>query len=145
MPHPIVPIHKQEGMPILFGESLQPEFSLSTLQSIVLAPTAADTKPRKYSVNTVQALTDIDKNTDLIVTAVTESNDRFCSVPPTIDDNTLLALKADGLVSGYGRSVKITDRGRTALRDHYLSSKNAIKETRVSDKFDYNSFKSKGE
>ena len=143
MPQPIVPIHKQESMPILFGESLQPEFKLSPLQEIILSPTAADTKQKKYSVNTVKALSDIDKNTDLIVTAVTESNERFCSVPSTIDDNTLLTLKADGLVSGYGRSVKITDRGRTALRDYYLSTKNAFKESRTSDKVDFSLFNRK--
>lgn len=140
MPQPIVPIHMQESMPILFGESLQPEFKLSELQSIVLSPTAADTRQKKYSTNIVEALKNIDENTDLIVTAIVDSNDRMCSVPRTIDDNTLLTLKADGLVSGAGRSVKITDRGKVALRDYYLSTKNAIKDTKKSDKFDYKAF-----
>jgi hypothetical protein len=71
---------------------------------------------------------------------VSESNEKYCSVPNQIDDNTMLALKAEGLISGHGRSVKITERGRTALRDSYLQSKNALKENRSSDKFDYKSF-----
>lgn len=140
MPQPIVPIHQQESMPILFGQSLQPEFQLSELQAILLQPTAADKRHVKTSVNALKALEDIDKNTDYVVTAVSDSNDRYCSVPHAIDDNTLLALKADGLISGHGRSVKITDRGRTALRDHYLNRNNSYKESRTSDKFDFRSF-----
>ena len=140
MPQPIVPMHKQENMPILFGESMQPEFQLSEIQAILLQPTAADLKMKKVSFNTIKALEDIDKNTDFIVTAVSDTNERFCSVPKDIDDHTLLSLKAEGLISGYGRSVKITDRGRVALRDHYLSTKNALNENKKSDKFDYKSF-----
>jgi hypothetical protein len=148
MPQPIVPIHQQEGLPILFGQSMQPEFQLSELQAILLQPTNADKRLTKISANFITALATIDKNTDLIVTAVSGSNDKICSVPFNVDENTLLALKAEGLISGYGRSVKITERGRTALRDHYLSSKNSMKENRVSEKFDYRSFSriaSKGE
>lgn len=137
MPLPIIPIHKQESMPITFGESDLPGFQLSDLQATLLHTTAASKTNKRYSVNTIEALENIDKNTDYIVTAVTDSNERYCSVPPQIDDETLLSLKAEGLVSGHGRSVKITDRGRTALRDAYLASKNALKESRKSDKFDY--------
>jgi len=140
MPQPIIPIHQQESMPILFGESYQPEFQLSEIQSILLQPTAADRKAKKYSLSTIEALEQIDKNTDLIVTAVSTGGDRFCSVPHTVDDHNLLSLKAEGLVTGNGRSVKITERGATALRDHYLSKTNAVKENRTSDKFDYKSF-----
>jgi len=135
MPQPIVPIHKQESMPITFGESMQPE-----LQSILLQTTASAKSNTRYSINTIAALQDIDKNTDFVVTAVTDSNERYCSVPTEIDENTVLALKAEGLISGYGRSVKITERGRTALRDAYLSTKNSLKENRTSDKFDFRSF-----
>jgi hypothetical protein len=140
MPQPIVPIHKQESMPITFGESMQPEFQLSELQAIVLQTTASAKNNTRYSVNTIAALQNIDKNTDFVVTAVTDSNERYCSVPTEIDENTVLALKAEGLISGYGRSVKITERGRTALRDAYLSTKNSLKENRTSDKFDFRSF-----
>lgn len=140
MPQPIVPIHKQESMPITFGESMQPEFQLSELQSILLQTTASAKSNTRYSINTIAALQDIDKNTDFVVTAVTDSNERYCSVPTQIDENTVLALKAEGLISGYGRSVKITERGRTALRDAYLSTKNSLKENRTSDKFDFRSF-----
>jgi hypothetical protein len=148
MPQPIVPIHQQEGMPILFGQSMQPEFQLSELQAILLQPNNADKRLTKVSGNFISALVDIDKNTNFIVTAVSESNERICSVPSNVDENTLLFLKSEGLVSGHGRAVKITERGRTALMDHYLSSKNYVKESRNSDKFDYRSFSriaSKGE
>jgi hypothetical protein len=140
MPQPIVPIHKQESMSITFGDSMQPEFQLSELQSILLQPTASAKSNARYSGNTITALQEIDKNTDFVVTAVTDSNERYCSVPSEIDENTMLTLKAEGLISGYGRSVKITDRGRTALRDAYLSTKNSLKENRTSEKFDFRSF-----
>lgn len=140
MPQPIIPIHQQEKLSIMFGDSMQPEFQLSDVQSILLQPTAASVASKRYHVDTIKALQDIDRNTDFIVTAIRDSNERFCSVPAEIDDNTMLALKAEGLISGYGRSVKITERGRTALRDAYLSSKNAYKENRAKDKFDYKSF-----
>ena len=140
MPQPIIPIHQQEYMGITFGDSMQPEFQLSELQSILLQTTATSNVNKKYSINTVDALQKIDKNTDYIVTAVTDSNERYCSVPNVINDETLLALKAEGLVSGYGRSVKITARGRTALRDAYLSTQNSLKENRSSEKFDFRSF-----
>lgn len=148
MPQPIVPIHQQEGMPVLFGQSMQPEFQMSELQALLLQPNAADKKATKIAANLVEALAQIDKSTDLIVTAVSASNERMCSVPSNVDENTLLKLKAEGMVSGYGRSVKLTERGQAALRDYYLSSQNSIKETRKSDKFDYRSFSrlsSKGE
>lgn len=140
MPQPIVPIHQQENMSILFGDSFQPEFQLSEIQSILLQPTAADRQTKKYSISTVEILEKIDKNTDLVVTAFSSSNERYCSVPPEINDQTLLSLKAEGLVSGHGRSVKMTDRGRATLRDHYLSASNQLKDNRQSEKFDYRSF-----
>jgi hypothetical protein len=61
-------------------------------------------------------------------------------VPHNIDDQTLLSLKAEGLVTGSGRSVKITERGAAVLKDHYLSKTNAVKDSRVTEKFDYRSF-----
>jgi hypothetical protein len=140
MPQPIIPIHQQESLSILFGDSMQPEFKFSELQSILFQQTASSNVNKKYSLNTIEALQNIDKNTDFVVTAVTDSNERYCSVPNEIDSETVLALKAEGLISGHGRSVKITDRGRTALRDAYLSTKNALMENRASEKFDYNSF-----
>jgi hypothetical protein len=139
MPQPIIPIHQQEKLSITFGDSLQPEFQLSEIQAMFLQ---ADTSKAntKYSMNAIAALKEIDKNTDLIVNAVSETNEKYCSVPNQIDDNTMLALKAEGLISGHGRSVKITERGRTALRDSYLQSKNALLDNRAADKFDYKSF-----
>lgn len=140
MPQPIIPIHQQENMPITFGESILPGFQLSELQQVLLQSTATKPEVKRYSHNTMDALVKIDQNPDLVVTAVSTSNDRYCAVPPDINDHTLLMLKAEGLVSGAGRSVVITDRGRTILRDKYLQSNNALKENRKSEMFDYRSF-----
>jgi hypothetical protein len=140
MPQPIVPIHQQETMPILFGESTLPGFQLSEIQTMLLYPEENIKTAAKYSDNTIDALVNIDKNIDLVVTAFTESNERYCSVPAEINDNLLLGLKAEGLITGCGRSVKITDKGRIALRDHYLNSKNALRDSRSLEKFDYKSF-----
>lgn len=139
MPYPIVPLHKQESMPILFGED-QNGFQLSELQATLLKSTAATPNNNKYSANIVSLLKNIDQNTDFVVTAVTDSNERYCSVPSEIDDNTLISLKAEGLISGFGRSVKITERGRTALRDAYLKSDNSYRENKKSDRFDFRGF-----
>lgn len=139
MPYPIVPLHQQESMPILFGED-QNSFQLSELQATLLKSTATGPTNKKYSSNVISVLQNIDQNTDFVVTAVSDSNERYCSVPKEIDDNTLMTLKAEGLVSGYGRSVKITERGRTALRDAYLKSDNSFRGNKKSDKFDFRSF-----
>ena len=140
MPQPIIPIHQQENMPITFGESMQPEFQFSELQQILLQATNRPVQ-KKYSQNTLKALEEIDKSMDLVSTAIAaDSNERYCSIPAHLNDETVLALKAEGLITGYGKSVKITDRGRVALRDSYLKSTNALKDSRTSDKFDYRSF-----
>jgi hypothetical protein len=139
MPQPIIPIHQQESMPITFGESTQPEFQLSELQQILLQATNRPVQ-KKYSQNALKALEEIDKSIDLVSTAITDSNERYCSIPAHLNDETVLALKAEGLITGYGKSVKITDRGRVALRDSYLKTTNALKENRTSEKFDYRSF-----
>lgn len=144
MPQPIVPIHQQQNMPVLFGESSQPEFQLSDLQVALLNATASSPRPKMVNSNTVKALVDIDKNTpDLVVTAITGSDEAFRTVPSSVDNDTLLGLKADGLVSGYGRSVKLTDRGRTALKNHYLNDTNSLDESKTSSKFDYQAARSK--
>jgi hypothetical protein len=139
MPQPIVPIHRQENMPILF-EQTNPEFPLSEIQATLLQPTAADLRKKTTGLSTIQALEEIDKNPESVFGSVHSANERYCSVPNHMDENTILSLKAEGFISGNGRSVKITDRGRTALRDHYLNKSNKLKDDRVSDKFDYNSF-----
>lgn len=127
-------------MPITFGESMQPEFQFSELQQILLQATNKPVQ-KKYSQNALKALEEIDKSMDLVSTAIAaDSNERYCSIPAHLNDETVLALKAEGLITGYGKSVKITDRGRVALRDSYLKSTNALKDSRTSDKFDYRSF-----
>ena len=49
MPQPIVPIHRQENMPIMFGESDLPAFQLSEIQSMMLQSTASSRDNKKYS------------------------------------------------------------------------------------------------
>ena len=137
MPQPIIPIHKQENLNITFGDSDLPGFNMSEAQMILLQPSVIDRGVKKIASNVIMALENIDKSTDLIVTAVSEGNERICSVPRHIDDHILLSLKASGLVTGHGRSVKITAQGKEILRDHYLKSSNLLRENRKSEKFDF--------
>ena len=60
-----------------------------------------------------------------------------------ITDNDLLGLKTSGLLTGYGRSVSLTEKAKLALRDHYLSSEttNEFRKNRTKDKFDLNEAK----
>ena len=88
----------------------------------------------------------IEQNQDEIVTAANIVNNirdaKTFVVPKNIDDNSLLALKTAGLVSGHGRSVTLTERGRVALRDAYLKDPvNEFRKARKKDKFDLNAAK----
>jgi superfamily II helicase len=88
----------------------------------------------------------IEQNQDEIVTAANVVNNirdaKTFVVPKNIDDNSLLALKTAGLISGHGRSVTLTDRGRVALRDAYLKDPvNEFRKARKKDKFDLNAAK----
>ena len=89
-------------------------------------------------------LTDIDKNINEVVTAanaaVNNKDGKVCTVPNEISDNELLALKTAGLISGYGRSVSLTDKAKLALRDFYLSTDttNEFRKSRTKEKFDLN-------
>ena len=119
---------------------------LSDIQIQLLGISTGPTREAKVTVSDkhLNLLKTIDKNQDDLVTAASLLNNikdaKICKVPEAISDNDLLALKTAGLVSGNGRSVSLTDRGRLALRDHYLSQEtvNEFRKNRVKSKFDYN-------
>ncbi len=119
---------------------------LSDIQIQLLGISTGPTREAKITVSDrhLNLLKTIDKNQDDLVTAASLLNNikdaKICKVPETISDNELLGLKTAGLVSGNGRSVSLTDRGRLALRDHYLSQDtvNEIRKNRAKSKFDYN-------
>ncbi len=119
---------------------------LSDIQIQLLGISTGPTREAKITVSDrhLNLLKTIDKNQDDLVTAASLLNNikdaKICKVPETISDNELLGLKTAGLVSGNGRSVSLTDRGRLALRDHYLSQDtvNEFRKNRAKSKFDYN-------
>ena len=71
-----------------------------------------------------------------IIYGIEKVNGEFVS--KEISDNDLLAMKTAGLLTGYGRSVELTERARLALRDHYLSidNVNEFRKQRTKDRFD---------
>lgn len=83
----------------------------------------------------------IEKNQNDVVTAANLVNDiknaKVFNVPKNIGDGELLALKTAGLLSGSGRAVSLTEKGRVALRDAYLKDPvNEFKKARKKEKFD---------
>jgi hypothetical protein len=90
----------------------------------------------------------IDASTDEVVTAASQlalnKDGKVCSVPNVISDNDLLALKTAGLLTGYGRSVELTEKAKLALRDHYLSidNVNEFRKQRTKDRFDLDAARS---
>jgi hypothetical protein len=142
MPNPIIPIHKQENYDEMFGG--EPEVSgLSDIQQQLLGPRTAAKKT--YSSTALAMLEKIYKSKDELLTAANAHLERTAetvdiySVPGNISDYDLLGLKTEGLIVGSGRSVKITEAGRVALRDHWLKSQNDQKINRESPRFDYKS------
>ena|SRR5579862_4111522 len=143
MPNPITPIHKQECHDELFNS--QNDNSISDLQAQFLTHKVAK---KQYSQQVLHNLNKIysskDDNLTLAQNILTnnqrnvEENDIF-NVPFGVSDYELLNLKTQGLITGGGRSVKITEAGHLALRDHWLSSENNQKLNREKPRFDYNS------
>jgi hypothetical protein len=142
MPNPIVPIHKQNDYDQMFGG--EPEVSgLSDIQQQLLGPRTAAKKT--YSSQTLSLLERIYKSKDEVLSSANSYLERTAevsdiySVPGNISDYDLLGLKTEGVIVGSGRAVKITEAGRTALRDHWLKSQNDKKINRESPRFDYKS------
>jgi hypothetical protein len=89
----------------------------------------------------IDLLKEIEKNQNDVVTAANMLNNikdaKVCNVPKSIHDNDLLALKTAGLLTGSGRAVTLTEKGRVALRDAYLKDPvNEFKKARKKEKFD---------
>lgn len=140
MPNPIVPIHKQEDYDDMFGGNVEVS-GLSDIQQQLLGPRTAAKKT--YPVQTIAMLEKIYKSKDELLSSAsahlsrTAENNDIYNVPGHVSDYDLLGLKTEGLIVGSGRAVKLTEAGRTALRDHWLGSRNDKKMNRESPRFDY--------
>lgn len=143
MPLPIKPVHSLDLHAELFDTPSMESLGLSDvqIQMLGIVPNKKEASI-KLSENYLSMLKVIDQNINEVVTAansaVNNKDGKVCNVPNDISDNQLLALKTAGLISGYGRSVTLTEKAKLALRDHYLSSEttNEFRKARQKDKFD---------
>jgi len=149
MPLPIKPVHSLDLHAELFDTPSMSNLGLSDIQIQLMGATPPPQKQAaKVGERYMEMLMTIDKNVDEVVTAANQLTHnreaKVCYVPSDITDNDLLALKTSGLLTGYGRSVSLTDKAKLALRDHYLSSEttNEFRKNRTKDKFDLNEAKS---
>ena len=149
MPLPIKPVHSLDLHAELFDTPSMSNLGLSDIQIQLMGATPPPQKQAaKVGERYMEMLMTIDKNVDEVVTAANQLTHnreaKVCFVPSDITDNDLLALKTSGLLTGYGRSVSLTDKAKLALRDHYLSSEttNEFRKNRTKDKFDLNEAKS---
>lgn len=150
MPIPIKPVHSLDLHAEIFDTPSMEGLGLSDIQIQLLGMGTPNKKEAsvKLSERYLDMLKNIDKNINEVVTAanavVNNKDGKVCNVPNEINDNDLLALKTAGLISGYGRSVTLTDKAKLALRDHYLSTDttNEFRKARSKDKFDLNEARS---
>lgn len=146
MPLPIKPVHSLDLHAELFDlpEDSNAVAGLSALQAQLLGGgIVKEAAKTKLSEQTIQMLETIDKSQDDVVTAAQAMSSsrlgdtKVCRVPTSISDHDLLSLKAAELVRGQGRAVSLTDKARTALRDHYLTNPvNAFRANRAKTRFD---------
>ena len=144
MPLPIKPVHSLDLHAELFDGPSMEGLGLSDIQIQLLGVSQQPKKAEaaKLSTRYIDMLRTIDASTDELVTAASQlalnKDGKVCSVPNNISDNDLLALKTAGLITGYGRSVELTDRAKIALRDHFLSTENVneFRKQRTKDRFD---------
>lgn len=144
MPLPIKPVHSLDLHAELFDGPSMEGLGLSDIQIQLLGVSQQPKKAEaaKLSNRYIDMLRTIDASTDEVVTAASQlalnKDGKVCSVPNNISDNDLLALKTAGLLTGYGRSVELTEKARLALRDHYLSTENVneFRKQRTKDRFD---------
>lgn len=150
MPLPIKPVHSLDLHSELFDTPSMESLGLSDIQ-IQLLGVPQNTQQKeasKLGQKYIDLLKSIDQNVDEVVTAANvltyNKEAKVCTVPIEVSDNDLLALKTAGLLTGYGRSVSLTDKAKVALRDHYLSQEtvNEFRKNRSKDRFDYNEAKS---
>ena len=150
MPLPIKPVHSLDLHAELFDTPSMENLGLSDIQIQLLGVSQPQQQKEasKLGQRYIDLLKSIDQNVDEVVTAanvVTYNKDaKVCTVPTEISDNELLALKTAGLLTGYGRSVSLTQKAKLALRDYYLSQDtvNEFRKSRTKNKFDYNQAKS---
>lgn len=149
MPLPIKPVHSLDLHSELFDTPSMESLGLSDIQ-IQLLGVPQNTQQKeasKLGQKYIDLLKSIDQNVDEVVTAANvltyNKEAKVCTVPTEVSDNDLLALKTAGLLTGYGRSVSLTDKAKVALRDHYLSQEtvNEFRKNRSKDRFDYNEAK----
>ena len=144
MPLPIKPVHSLDLHAELFDGPSMEGLGLSDIQIQLLGVSQQPKKAEaaKLSTRYIDMLRTIDASTDELVTSASQlalnKDGKVCSVPNNISDNDLLALKTAGLITGYGRSVELTDRAKLALRDHFLSTENVneFRKQRTKDRFD---------
>jgi len=149
MPLPIKPVHSLDLHAEIFDTPSMEGLGLSDIQIQLLGvPQKTQQKEAsKLGQKYIDLLKSIDQSVDEVVTAASaltlNKEAKVCNVPDEINDNDLLALKTAGLLTGYGRSVTLTDRAKLALRDYYLSQEtvNEFRKSRTKDKFDYNEAK----
>jgi hypothetical protein len=146
MPLPIKPVHSLEMHSEIFDSpGMESDAAaLSALQAQLLGGVVREAQA-KLSIRTIEMLKVIESSQDDIITAaqsITMSNKRgetMYRVPVTISDHDLLGMKTAELIRGSGRSVTLTERGRVALRDHYLNKpENEFRKSRTKSKFDLN-------
>lgn len=144
MPRPIMPIHKLESLDGIFDPQTYEGAGISDIQNFFLNESSErKASAIKYDDKILNMLETIDKSEDELVTTASslvsnnKMSEKIYSVPRNIPDNDLLHLKTLGLVTGSGRSVKITEKGVVALRTKWLSEPNTLKTNCAKENFDY--------
>jgi len=142
MPLPIKSLNDQNMNSSILDMPEMSTLGLSDLQIQLFGFTQTESREAsRISDRQLIMLKQIDANVNEVVTAANQvaniKDSKVCSVPQDITDHDLLSLKTAGLISGYGRSVTLTDRAKLALRDHYLSQEtvNEFKKSRTKNKF----------
>lgn len=112
---------------------------LSDIQKQLLGIRSADKK--SYSEQVVETLDKIFFHEDKLITSATSAlkpdSKPMYRVPPQVTDNELLYLKTQGLVSGQGRVVAMTDKGKGILQSSWLSEISEFHKNRKKPKFDF--------
>lgn len=138
MPLPISSVSQQFSGDFLKGSD---DMSFSDIQRAMLNMDGAQSErtAAKYEERVLAHLDAIFKNADEDLTKVAEittgSPRAMFRVPADVSDYDLLQLKTAGLLTGHGRSVAFTQRGREALRMKWLNSTNKHKDDRKANEF----------
>lgn len=131
MPQPIIPVGQSDSYEGFFDnntKNTKPLDEIALAQKYFARDTIAD--------DSLALLEQIDKHDDNIVNAAVNymtgnENAVYKNVPPSISDNLLLKLKAEGYIKGSGRTVTFTEKAAKALKNKYLNTDNKYKSDRV--------------